>query len=244
MNAPIPSTALTTGLSLHASLHTLAIEAWSRLRGTLEALGPLAETMDEGQVASYELAFVSAELHAMRAMLDYAGRCAEGPTPVLEERMALAFSADVITKVRQRFDRVRDAINLPGAPIVELFESPALRGFCREWLAPSSLAAVGSGILEAGQCGRSLLAEDKQIIAASFARVSAEVVAPPERDWRDGLLCAVHSRALWRHRAGVWPRQSGDGGGDRRTVRWLTRRRRQPAHPPGNRRPRADGRRL
>jgi hypothetical protein len=81
MNAPIPSAALTTGLSLHASLHTLAEEAWSRLRGTLEALGPLAQTMDEGQVASYELAFVSAELHAMRAMLDYAGRCAEGPKP-------------------------------------------------------------------------------------------------------------------------------------------------------------------
>ena len=140
MNAPIPSAALTTGLSLHASLHTLAEEAWSRLRGTLEALGPLAQTMDEGQVASYELAFVSAELHAMRAMLDYAGRCAEGPKPVLEERMALAFSADVITKVRQRFDRVRDAINLPGAPLIELFESDALRGFCREWLAPSALA--------------------------------------------------------------------------------------------------------
>jgi (2S)-methylsuccinyl-CoA dehydrogenase len=188
MNAPIPSAALTTGLSLHASLHTLAEEAWSRLRGTLEALGPLAQTMDEGQVASYELAFVSAELHAMRAMLDYAGRCAEGPKPVLEERMALAFSADVITKVRQRFDRVRDAINLPGAPVVELFESPALRGFCREWLAPSALAAVGSGILEAGQCGRSLLDEDKQIIAASLARVSAEVVAPlAERIHREDL---------------------------------------------------------
>jgi len=188
MNAPIPSAALTTGLSLHASLHTLAEEAWSRLRGTLEALGPLAQTMDEGQVASYELAFVSAELHAMRAMLDYAGRCAEGPKPVLEERMALAFSADVITKVRQRFDRVRDAINLPGAPLIELFESDALRGFCREWLAPSALAAVGSGILEAGQCGRSLLDEDKQIIAASFARVSAEVVAPlAERIHREDL---------------------------------------------------------
>jgi (2S)-methylsuccinyl-CoA dehydrogenase len=107
---------------------------------------------------------------------------------VLEERMALAFSADVITKVRQRFDRVRDAINLPGAPVVELFESPALRGFCREWLAPSALAAVGSGILEAGQCGRSLLDEDKQIIAASFARVSAEVVAPlAERIHREDL---------------------------------------------------------
>ena len=188
MNAPIPSAALTTGLSLHASLHALAEEAWSRLRGTLEALGPLTQTMDEGQVASYELAFVSAELHAMRAMLDYAGRCAEGPTPVLEERMALAFSADVIAKVRQRFDRVRDAINLPGAPLIELFESDALRGFCRDWLAPSSLAAVGSGILEAGQCGRSLLDEDKQIIAASFARVSAEVVAPlAERIHREDL---------------------------------------------------------
>ena len=188
MNAPIPSASLTTGLSLHASLQALAEEAWSRLRGTLEALGPLTQTMDEGQVASYELAFVSAELHAMRAMLDYAGRCAEGPTPVLEERMALAFSADVIAKVRQRFDRVRDAIHLPGAPLIELFESDALRGFCRDWLAPSSLAAVGSGILEAGQCGRSLLDEDKQIIAASFARVSAEVVAPlAERIHREDL---------------------------------------------------------
>ena len=102
--------------------------------------------------------------------------------------MALAFAADVITKVRPRFDRVRDAVELPGAALIDVFEAPLLRGFCRDWLAPATLARVGAAILDAGYCGRSLLAEDKQIIADSFARLSEEVVAPiAERIHREDL---------------------------------------------------------
>ena len=188
MNAPIASPALATGLQLHGQLQALLTDSWSRLRAALETKGPLAETIDDGQVASYELAFVSAELHAMRAMLDYAVRCAAHGSAVLEEEMALAFAADVITKVRPRFDRVRDAAELPGTALIDLFEAPALRAFCRDWLAPATLARVGSAILDAGYCGRSLLAEDKQIIADSFARLSEEVVAPiAERIHREDL---------------------------------------------------------
>lgn len=180
--------ALATGLDLYTALHALTEEAWGRLRSTLEAQGPLNEQFDEGQVVSYELAFVSAELHAMRAMLDYAARCTSGADTVLETRMALAFAADTLVKVRQRFERVRDAINLSTESLLATFESATLRDFCRQWLAPAALAEVGAGILAAGHCGRSLLDEDKKIIAASFARIAEEVVAPlAERIHREDL---------------------------------------------------------
>ena len=178
MNAPVPHAALADGLALHAQLAQLAGQAWRSLRQKLEALGPLAETLDEGQIASYELAFVSAELHAMGAMLAYAGRCAGQGPATLEERLALAFAADVTVKVRQRFDRVRDDLALAPSALLEVFESQALRSFVRQWLAPALLSELGKAILARGECGRSLLEEDKQIIAASFARVAEDVVAP------------------------------------------------------------------
>ena len=178
MNAPSPATALTDGLALHARLHELLDAAWRALRRKLEARGPLDKMLDEGQVASYELAFVSAELHAMEAMLGYAAQCVTAGNAALEQGMALAFTADTIVKVRQRLDRVRDDLELDAAALLEVFESAALRQFVRQWLAPSHLETVGAGILQAGQCGRSLLDSDKQIIADSFARVTDEVVTP------------------------------------------------------------------
>ena len=96
--------------------------------------------------------------------------------------------ADVIVKVRLRFERVREDLDLPAELLLGVFESPALRAFSRAWLAPAALAQLGAGLLAAGHCGRSMLPEDKQIIAASCARVTNEVVAPyAERIHREDL---------------------------------------------------------
>ena len=187
MTQPSHRDALDQGLALHARLDTCCNEAWGRLRGTIERQGELANGLDDAQVVSYELVFASAELHAMRAMLDYAVACGGNDAP-LESTMALAFAADATVKVRHRIDKVRHAIGIDSTHYCATFEAPALLDFCRHWLAPEHLAAAGSQILKAGNGGRSLLPEDKQIIAASFARVAEEVVAPlAERIHREDL---------------------------------------------------------
>ena len=170
--------ALTEGLALHASLDAFVNEAWGRLRGTIERDSELTAGLDDAQVVSYELVFASAELHAMREMLAYAQACAGTDAAALETPLALAFAADATVKVRNRIDKVRHAVGIDSAHYCAVFEDAALLTFCRQWLAPTHLAAAGSRILDAGNCGRSLLPEDKQIIAASFARVAEEVVAP------------------------------------------------------------------
>ncbi len=188
MNAPLTSSALGTAFALQAQLQKLVDHAWSTLRAQLEARGALAEVIDDAQVVCYELAFSSAEVHAMGALLRYAERCGEAADLSLETQMALSFAADVIVKVRLRFERVREDLDLPAELLLGVFESPALRAFSRAWLAPAALAQLGAGLLAAGHCGRSMLPEDKQIIAASCARVTNEVVAPyAERIHREDL---------------------------------------------------------
>ncbi len=179
--------ALADGLALHARLDAFCDEAWGRLRGTIEQQGELADGLDDAQVVSYELVFASAELHAMRSMLDYAIACGGSAAP-LEETMALAFAADAMVKVRHRIDKVRHAVGIDSARYCAVFEADDLLTFCQRWLAPAHLADAGRRILDAGNGGRSLLPEDKQIIAASFARVAEEVVAPlAERIHREDL---------------------------------------------------------
>lgn len=174
----VPGTALADGLSLHGTLEAFVSEAWGRLRGTIERDTTLNAGLDDAQVVSYELVFASAELHAMHEMLRYAQTCASRDAAELEATLALAFAADVGVKVRNRIDKVRHAIDIDSARYCAVFEAPALLDFTRRWLAPTHLAEAGSRILAAGNCGRSLLPEDKQIIADSFARVAEEVVAP------------------------------------------------------------------
>jgi len=170
--------ALADGLALHARLEAFVADAWGRLRGCIEHDTSLNEGLDDAQVVSYELVFASAELHAMREMLGYAQACADADAAELETALALAFAADATVKIRNRIDKVRHAIGIDSARYCASFEDAALLGFCRRWLAPTQLAATGSRLLAAGSVGRSLLPEDKQIIAASFARVAEEVVAP------------------------------------------------------------------
>lgn len=170
--------ALAQGLAINASLETLLGTLLQRTRERLSAQGALAGQLDSAQVLGYEFAFIKAELHAMRAMLDYGRACLAQDDAPLESRMALVFAADALPKIRARFERIRHAAGLTRDESLAAFENPGLLEFCAVHGAPESLAACGDALLAAGHCGRSLLDEDKQIIAASFARIAEEVVAP------------------------------------------------------------------
>lgn len=183
-----PTPVIATGLSLHAALQRLLDEALSATHSRLAARGDLAASFDDAQVVGYECAFISAELHAMRAMLTYAERCAATAPAALETALAACFAADTVPKLRWRFERIRHDTGLSGARLAGVFEQPALIDFCAAHGSAEALAQTGRALLERGHCGRSLLPEDKQIIAASFARLTEEVIMPQaERIHREDL---------------------------------------------------------
>lgn len=188
------ASALRTGVNLHAAIATLLGGVLSKVKASC-AVGPgdFGDRLDETQYVSYEVAVINAELLAMRAMLDYAASCQRGlggldGSHALETGMALSFTADTITKIRHRIDKIRHAVGITRDEYLSVFELPELLAFCAQHAAPAVLAQVGRSLLESASCGRSLLDEDKEIIRASFARITEDIVKPvAERIHREDL---------------------------------------------------------
>jgi (2S)-methylsuccinyl-CoA dehydrogenase len=162
----------------------LVDKALVNVKGAVDAApGTFSEALDDAQVVGYELAMIDADLYAARSILSYAAKCGEssssdGTSAELEHDMAAVFTADTVARIRWRLDKIRYAVDLTGEDLLPVFESPDTLDFCRTYLAPDQLQKTGARILDSDSHGRSLLDEDKAIIASSFGRVSDEVVAP------------------------------------------------------------------
>ncbi|MBI4694901.1 MAG: acyl-CoA/acyl-ACP dehydrogenase [Gammaproteobacteria bacterium] len=185
-----PEIELAIGAHLHNEISALLKDM---LHFVKQSLGPAPEKrLDDVQCVSYELAYVNAELYAMGSMLDYANNAlatfgAAGQIP--ETGLALTFVADTVIKLRGRFERIRHEVGLSAPVLLSVFEAPELLGFCRRHGAPARLEEVGRAIVESGECGRSLLDDEKAIVASSFARFTEGVVAPlAEKIHREDLL--------------------------------------------------------
>lgn len=142
-----------------------------------------ADALDAFQVPAYELANMRAELHAAGEILEYARLCmteAEGTEhgAALESRLAGVFVAEILVKVRARFDRIRRTAGLSAADVAKAFDSKAADAFLAAHLDPGYLDETGALVTAQGSHGRSLLDEDKAIIASSFARIAEDIVAP------------------------------------------------------------------
>ncbi len=137
---------------------------------------PINQALDAFQVQGFELANIRAELHAARAIITYASRC--GEQAVLERDLCGVFVADIVVKLRARFERLRYGASLSAARLAAVFEAPEVDGLLSHYLASETLDHVGEQVAAADDNGRSLLDEDKQIIASSFRRVADEVVSP------------------------------------------------------------------
>ena len=67
---------------------------------------------------AYECTMINAELHAAQAIGDYARMCMTEATGTehgakIESRLAGAFVAEILTKLRPRFKKIRFATELP-----------------------------------------------------------------------------------------------------------------------------------
>ena len=188
-----PAPVLREAPAVLAGIEKLLQHALRVTRDAVAGTGDSAAALDRCQVQGYELAMIKAELHAAHAIVEYARSCMTAPDEVehgaaLEARLAGAFVADTVIEVRARLERLRHGCALGARQFTQAFETPAVQQLAAHHLAPEFLADTGALLLARGQAGRSLLDEDKQIIAASFARVAEDIVAPQaERIHREDL---------------------------------------------------------
>ncbi|MEX2479637.1 MAG: acyl-CoA dehydrogenase family protein [Gammaproteobacteria bacterium] len=194
MNEAGHASALAGVPALLAGVEKLLRTALLSTRAAVEAdVDGVATALDRRQVVGYELAMIKAELYAATAIVDYARACMTSSAGTehgadLETRLAGAFVAEMLLKLRARFDKIRHSCELSARQLAQAFDSPAGEALARHYLAPSVLDETGAMVLEHGSHGRSLLDEDKQIIASSFARIAEDIVAPQaERIHREDL---------------------------------------------------------
>ncbi len=194
MSGAAEASALVGAPDLLAAVRGVLERALRHLRAAVEARDePASAALDAFQVEGYELAMVNAELHAAGAIVEYARLCmteADGTEhgADLERRLAGAFVADMLVRMRGRFERIRHAVGIGTRELHQTFDSPAAQAFCAAHLDPAFLSSTAELLLRDGGHGRSLLEEDKQIIGSSFARIAEDIVAPlAERIHREDL---------------------------------------------------------
>ena len=172
-----------------ADIERLFDKALTNVRAAVEAQdSKLSLALDRFQLQGFELANIRAELHAANAIINYAEQCQQTGDATLESRLAGAFVAEITLKLRGRFEKIRRAVGLSAGDMTQAFDTSKSEAFLTEYLDPVYLEETGRMVADTGANGRSLLDEDKQIIASSFARVADDIVAPlAERIHRDDL---------------------------------------------------------
>lgn len=133
------------------------------------------DKLDARQVASFEVAWASADLLAAENVV-------KGVTPSTSEvdaRLALVFTTDAIGAVLARLDGLYLELNLDLAPLQSLATDPAWADLRRIGVGACALAAAGRAVAEAyGEVGHIELAENLSMAQNAFRRFAAEVVAP------------------------------------------------------------------
>ena len=191
MSAAARASALATVPDILTGIDALFGRALSFTRAQVHRAGDANQALDHCQVQGYEFAMINAELHAANAIIDYARLCMTEPDgaphgAAFESHLAGAFVAEILLKLRGRFEKIRHLTGLTAREVGQAFESAAAERFNATHLDPDFLESTAAQILAHGGHGRSLLDDDQQIIAASFARIADDIVAPQaERIHRD-----------------------------------------------------------
>ncbi|PID41369.1 MAG: acyl-CoA dehydrogenase [Proteobacteria bacterium] len=152
-----------------------------------------ATRLDQYQLATYDLAFCSAETSGARNMIEYATavrgmRSANDPI-LMEERIALCFCAEMVQNVRSRLAARLGDCGLAFSELAAL-DSPEIQAFCQANLNTGKLVELGSLMMEQdGRTGEYLLDEDKEIMRDTFRGFANDVVMPrAEEIHRDDLI--------------------------------------------------------
>lgn len=168
--------ALVIGAALLRRVRSTFEQATAALARACARNGQLdAARLDQHQVASYELAWVSADLLAADTQLATLG----GAGTEVDRRLALVFAVDAITASLARLEMLQLELGLAPAPLQALAASADWAALRVAGGSALALADAGQAVIDAqGDIGAVSLSEALTLAQASFRRVAAEVVAP------------------------------------------------------------------
>lgn len=134
-----------------------------------------ARRFDAQQVASYELAWASADLLAAETAIQGVGSGANA----LETGLALVFGVDAISSVLARTEMLFLELGLDIAPVQAFASNAAWAALRRSAGSAAALQATGRALADAdGEVGGVVLDEAHAMAQDAFRRFAADVVAP------------------------------------------------------------------
>ena len=132
---------------------------------------------NEYQQVCYELACCGAELEAATAMLNYADKAMVNDA--LCEQLSLAYCAENLRNTWQRLLAHSAKAGISADQLLGLMTSAPLKGFLAEHGNVSQYASIGARLLTRANTNLpSGLDEEKDMVRASFARFTEQVVMP------------------------------------------------------------------
>jgi (2S)-methylsuccinyl-CoA dehydrogenase len=138
--------------------------------------------LDDYQWVGYDLARFAAEITAARHMLEYAGIARGDSTtdqPVLEERMALAFTAEMLANLRAGMSARLADFQLPADEFYRIVDAAELQAWIGEQSSTATIQALGDILRESdGYTGISALGDEHEFMAETFRRFATDVVDP------------------------------------------------------------------
>lgn len=133
------------------------------------------DRLDERQVASFELAWASADLLAAETVVTGLGT----DSSALDAKLALVFSVEAIASVLARLETLYLELELDLAPLHALGVEPDWAMLRRSATSAEALAATGRALAQAdGEIGRVVLDGPLAMAQDVFRRFADEVVAP------------------------------------------------------------------
>jgi (2S)-methylsuccinyl-CoA dehydrogenase len=149
-----------------------ALAAACAVNGKLDAA-----RLDERQVATFEMAWASADLLAAETAVSLLN----AGTSDLDARLTLVFAVDAIAAVLQRLEPLYIDLELPLAPLQQLAAEADWAALRRDAGGAAALAAAGRALVAAGEgvdVGHTALDESLAMAQDAFRRFAADVVAP------------------------------------------------------------------
>ena len=135
--------------------------------------------VDDVQMEVYDLAFSSAELHAARAMLDYAQKHANDHELAFKRALAATFCAEAVANLRNRLSARPSAFGMTSADVT----NPRMAAFVDAALAPTTMAGTGEGVrARQGILPTDHLDAEKALMRETFRQFSKQCVAPAAGD--------------------------------------------------------------
>ena len=173
-----------------AAFDTATLAVARRCRGDGDGLD--ADRLDAAQIASYELAWASADLLAAHTVL----QSLAPESAALDCALALVFAADAVAAVLARLEPVYGDEALDPAPLRAIAASAPWQSLRHAATGSAALVAAGQAVADAGpdaEFGPVVLGEEVAMAQEAFRRFAAEVVAPQAAAIHQGDLVVPES---------------------------------------------------